>query len=233
MERNNKQSSALGLARRARIEAHSLSVFRCRRQKRKRRLRIDRGGPGALKKLIFASTLAAGLMLAALLIPASATASAGSVTKRSLTGSSSNPKHIVHLHHRPSKGRLRAGAHPRTRTHGWTSPTWFADPTQGDEIAGEDPWIRQAAVSALGNLNGSVVVVDPNTGRVLSIVNQKLAMTGAFTPCSTIKPVVAAGALQEGIITPESTLRAEGRFAYTYGTTRVNLAQAIDRKSVV
>jgi cell division protein FtsI/penicillin-binding protein 2 len=184
-----------------------------------------------LKKLIFASTLAAGLMLAALLTPASATASAGSVTKRSLTGSSSNPKHIVHLHHRPSKGRLRAGAHPRTRTHGWTSPTWFADPTQGDEIAGEDPWIRQAAVSALGNLNGSVVVVDPNTGRVLSIVNQKLAMTGAFTPCSTIKPVVAAGALQEGIITPESTLRAEGRFAYTYGTTRVNLAQAMAASS--
>lgn len=91
--------------------------------------------------------------------------------------------------------------------------------------------IRQAAISALGNLNGSVVVVDPNTGRILSIVNQKLALTGAFTPCSTIKPVVAAAALGEGIVTPESTLRAEGRFAYTYGTTRINLAQAMAASS--
>jgi penicillin-binding protein 2 len=113
----------------------------------------------------------------------------------------------------------------------WTSPTWFTDPTLGDDIAGEDPWIRQAAISALGNLNGSVVVVDPNTGRVLSIVNQKLAMTGAFTPCSTVKPLVAAAALEEGIVTPETRLRAEGRFAYMYGTTRITLAQAMAASS--
>ncbi len=192
-------------------------------------------------------------MLAALLTPASAAASAGTATKRSLTGSSSNPKRIVHLHHTrrrashtearshsqtaphagtPSHTRLSATARRRhVRTSGWTSPTWFGDPTLGDDIAGEDPWIRQAAISALGNLNGSVVVVDPNTGRVLSIVNQKLAMTGAFTPCSTIKPVVAAAALQEGIITPESKLRAEGKFAYIYGSAHIDLAQAMAASS--
>ena len=186
-------------------------------------------------------------MLAALLVPASAATSAGTGTKRSLTGSSSNPKRIVHLHHvrrrsvshaptasntRPASHNLSATARRRhVRTHGWTSPTWYADPTLGDDIAGEDPWIRQAAISALGNLNGSVVVVDPNTGRVLSIVNQKLAMTGAFTPCSTIKPVVAAAALEEGLISPETRLRAEGKFAYIYGSAHIDLAQAMAASS--
>jgi cell division protein FtsI/penicillin-binding protein 2 len=79
----------------------------------------------------------------------------------------------------------------------------YADPTVGDDPTGEDPLIRTAAVEALGNLNGAVVVVDPNTGRILSIVNQKLALSGAFTPCSTFKPVVAIAALKEGLVTPE------------------------------
>lgn len=174
-------------------------------------------------------------MLAGLLYPLSATASAGTVTKRTVTGSTSNPKHIVHLHHTrrraASKTRLSAGARRHVRRRAWTSPTWFADPTLGDDIAGEDPWIRQAAISALGNLNGSVVVVDPNSGRVLSIVNQRLAMTGAFTPCSTIKPVVAAAALEEGIITPETKIRAEGKFSYIYGTAHIDLAQAMAASS--
>jgi cell division protein FtsI/penicillin-binding protein 2 len=50
------------------------------------------------------------------------------------------------------------------------------------------------------------VVVDPNNGRVLSIVNQKLALSSGFTPCSTFKPVVALAALREGIITPQTKL---------------------------
>ena len=208
---------------------------------------LDPGGYGALKRLALALSLAAGLVLA-ILLPSSAAASAGTGSKRSLTGSSSNPKRMVHLHHvrrrhvsstrtAPGAGTVShtrlsaAGRRRHARTHGWTSPTWFADPTLGDDIAGEDPWIRQAAISALGNLNGSVVVVDPNSGRVLSIVNQKLAMTGAFTPCSTIKPVVGAAALEEGIITPETKLRAEGKFAYIYGSTHIDLAQAMAASS--
>lgn len=80
--------------------------------------------------------------------------------------------------------------------------------------------IRQAAIQALGNWNGAVVVVDPNTGRILSIVDQKLALTGAFTPCSTFKPVVALAALKEGIISPQTELRVFGR-------ARMNLTEAL------
>src|ERR1700751_4964066 len=35
----------------------------------------------------------------------------------------------------------------------------------------DDPVVRQAVVDALGRYNGSVVAVDPNTGRILAVVN--------------------------------------------------------------
>src|SRR5438034_9441362 len=52
-----------------------------------------------------------------------------------------------------------------------------ADPAAGDNIYGDDLAVRRAAVAALGGYAGSVVVADPSTGRILSIVNQKLALT--------------------------------------------------------
>ena len=75
-----------------------------------------------------------------------------------------------------------------------------------DDLRGEDPFVRQAAISALGNRCGTVVVMDPNTGRVLSIVNQQMAIANAIKPCSTIKPVVALAALTENLM-PESDVR--------------------------
>src|SRR2546426_1045979 len=70
----------------------------------------------------------------------------------------------------------------------WTEPT-FADSTAGDLVDGEDLVVRRAAVQALGPFNGTVVVADPSTGRILTIVNQKLAYKSGFQPCSTIKLV--------------------------------------------
>lgn len=81
----------------------------------------------------------------------------------------------------------------------WLEPT-FADSTGGDSMSGEDPLVRGAAVEALGAYNGTVAVVDPFTGRVLTLVNQKLAYKSGFQPCSTIKVVAALAALSEGII---------------------------------
>lgn len=81
----------------------------------------------------------------------------------------------------------------------YSTPT-YADPTEGDQIDGEDLVVRRAAVDALGGLNGTVVVVDPNTGRILTIVNQKLALKQGFCPCSTIKIVTSFAALSEGLV---------------------------------
>lgn len=88
----------------------------------------------------------------------------------------------------------------------WDTPS-FADSTWGDVVDGEDLMVRRAAVAALGPFNGTVVVADPETGRVLTIVNQKLALSGAYYPCSTIKLVAGLAGLAEGIIERETRLR--------------------------
>ena len=77
----------------------------------------------------------------------------------------------------------------------------------GDITAGEDPVVRQAAISALGDMNGTVVVIDPNNGRILAMVNHHLALSSGAEPCSTIKLSVALAALEEGIITARYSRR--------------------------
>ena len=94
----------------------------------------------------------------------------------------------------------------RKRTSGRGRLPNSTDPAKGDEAQFDDPVVRQTAVEALGHSNGSVVAVDPTSGRILSIVNQKMAFSSGFEPCSTIKPVIAIAALQEGIITRDSML---------------------------
>lgn len=94
----------------------------------------------------------------------------------------------------------------RSRSARYVVPS-YGNPTEKDRDAGEDSATRQIAVRALGNLNGSVVVVEANTGRVLSIVNQELALSAGFKPCSTIKLAVALAALEEGLITGDTVLR--------------------------
>jgi cell division protein FtsI/penicillin-binding protein 2 len=62
--------------------------------------------------------------------------------------------------------------------------------------------------------------VDPNTGRILSIVNQKLAFSAGFEPCSTIKPVIAFAGLKEGLITRDTELPVARRLS-------LNLTEAL------
>ncbi|HKE60560.1 MAG TPA: penicillin-binding transpeptidase domain-containing protein [Pyrinomonadaceae bacterium] len=71
-----------------------------------------------------------------------------------------------------------------------------------DDITGEDPEVRRAALNALGNHAGTVVVMDPMTGRVYSVVNQEWALRRGFKPCSTIKLVTGVAGLSEKIIPP-------------------------------
>lgn len=81
----------------------------------------------------------------------------------------------------------------------------FADGvTDGDITAGEDPVVRQAAIDALNGMNGTVVAIDPMSGRILAMVNQKLALSAGATPCSTIKVPVALAALSENLINKDT-----------------------------
>jgi cell division protein FtsI/penicillin-binding protein 2 len=92
-----------------------------------------------------------------------------------------------------------------------TLKTPVFDPTIGDAIDGDDLVVRRAAVEALGSQNGSVVVTDPGNGRVLTIVNQKLAYDSGFIPCSTIKLVTSLAALTEQVIDRDTVLKL-GRY---------------------
>ena len=85
------------------------------------------------------------------------------------------------------------------------------DPAKDDISTDDDPVVREIAVDALGHLKGSVVAVDPSNGRVLAVVNQKMAFSSGFEPCSTIKPFVAIAGLQEGVITRDTMLRVAKR----------------------
>jgi penicillin-binding protein 2 len=92
----------------------------------------------------------------------------------------------------------------------------FADNlTLGDVTDGEDPVVRQAAIEALGNMNGTAVAIDPNTGRILAMVNQKLALSRGAEPCSTIKVSVALAALEEGIVTKDTPVNLGGHYHMT------------------
>jgi penicillin-binding protein 2 len=98
------------------------------------------------------------------------------------------------------------------------------DITQGDITAGEDPVVRQAAIDALGNMYGTVVAIDPSNGRVLAMVNQKLALSSGAEPCSTIKVSVALAALQEGIVTKDTPVNLGGSY-------RVNMTEALAKSN--
>ena len=104
----------------------------------------------------------------------------------------------------------------------WTEPT-YADSTEGDNVDGDDLEIRRAAVESLGAYNGSVLVVDPANGRVLTMVNQKLALSSGFQPCSTVKVSVALAGLSEKVIQPETKYRLGGmRMNLTYALAHSN-----------
>jgi penicillin-binding protein 2 len=96
----------------------------------------------------------------------------------------------------------------------------FTDSEKGDVSAYDDPAVRKAAVEALGRYNGSVVAIDPASGRILTVVNQSLAFSAGFIPCSTIKPVIAVAALQEGVVTRDTMIRVA---AHKY----LNLTEAL------
>lgn len=119
--------------------------------------------------------------------------------------------------HTTRRSNLRAAtARRRTRGHGrvffnpWTEPT-YADSTAGDSIDGEDLVVRKAAVDALGPFNGTVIVADSHNGRILSMVNQKLALKGAYQPCSTVKIMVSLASLKERVVDPNSDVHISRR----------------------
>jgi len=68
------------------------------------------------------------------------------------------------------------------------------------------------------------VAIEPTSGRVLAMVNQRLALSSGAQPCSTIKLSVALAALNEGIVTKDTEVRLGGSY-------RMNLTTALARSN--
>jgi penicillin-binding protein 2 len=147
--------------------------------------------------------LAAALFLSALSWAATTTPSSTSIktTKHDgkVTESPRARRRIARLRHNRKPVRRNVTLRRRYYEHFYTS-SFATDQTEGDIVDGEDPVVRQAAIDALGNMNGTIVAIDPTSGRILAMVNQRLALAGGAQPCSTIKLSVALAALSENII---------------------------------
>jgi len=184
------------------------------------------------RKFFFATRRSA---VAAIVALSCSLAFAASVNTRSLTGTKTKPKGVAETQHAKKKMHSLARSHAatprtvRTSVHRTTRRRYyerfytssFADSlTDGDVTTGEDPIVRQAAIDALGNMNGTVVAIEPTSGRVLAMVNQKLALSSGAQPCSTIKLSVALAALSEGLIDRETPVSLGSRY-------HMNLTEAL------
>src|SRR5205823_68764 len=154
---------------------------------------------------------------------------AASVSTRPLTSKSKSRKvteaprarkRLTRLARSRSRRVVRTGHRRRRYYEHFTASSFMDDVTEGDITAGEDPIVRQAAIDALGQMNGTVLAIEPTSGRVLAMVNQKLALSSGAQPCSTIKLSVALAALNEGLITKDTEV-VLGRRA------RMNLTEAL------
>ena len=134
-------------------------------------------------------------------------------------------RHMRHLaRSRRVKSRTVASLKKHHYYERFYASSYAKDITDGDNSAGEDPVVRQAAIDALGNMNGTVLAIEPTSGRILAMVNQKLALSSGAQPCSTIKVSVALAALSEGLITKETEVRLGGR-------SHMNLTMALARSN--
>lgn len=161
--------------------------------------------------------VAATVVLAASALAGSETRSSAKTSSSKISESARAQKRMTYLRH----GRRMAGHSRRHRRYErYYTSSYVDDVTVGDTASGEDPVVRAAAVEALGNMNGTVVAIDPTSGRVVAMVNQKLALAEGAQPCSTIKLAVALAGLNEKVIDKDTPVRLGRRW-------RMNLTEAL------
>jgi membrane carboxypeptidase/penicillin-binding protein len=125
---------------------------------------------------------------------------------------SSTAAHRIHATASTATLHKAVLTHRRHRYYERFTASSFAssDIFAGDVTTGEDALVRQAAIDALDGMNGTAVVIDPSNGRILAMVNQKLALSPGAEPCSTIKLTVALAALSEGLVTRDTPVQLAG-----------------------
>ncbi|MDQ2974370.1 MAG: SpoIID/LytB domain-containing protein [Acidobacteriota bacterium] len=77
-----------------------------------------------------------------------------------------------------------------------------------------DQRLQHAASVTLGDRRGTIIVMDPQSGRVRAVVNSTLAFEETLRPGSTIKPFTALAALRSGLIDEESRTLCRETYAH-------------------
>src|SRR6266850_490603 len=77
-----------------------------------------------------------------------------------------------------------------------------------------DQRLASAATAALGDRRGTVIVMDPQTGRVRAVVNLEIAFEENLPPGSTIKPFTALAALRSGLIDEDSHTLCREKYSH-------------------
>ena len=158
-------------------------------------------------------------------VPRQTPAYASTSHRSAKSGPAAQPAHLT------ARGRARASARRVALTslhhhyyERFTANSFAtSDIYAGDVTGGEDPVVRQAAIDAMDGMNGTAVVIDPKNGRILAMINQKLALSPGAEPCSTIKITVAMAALAEGLVTRDTMVQLQG--------FRMNMTQALAKSN--
>jgi SpoIID/LytB domain protein len=87
-----------------------------------------------------------------------------------------------------------------------------ADAASGDDEV--DIQLERVAREALGSEDGTIIVMDPQTGRLRAVVNPRAAFTEGYAPGSAIKPFTALSALRLYLIDDRTRQLCHTRYAY-------------------
>jgi stage II sporulation protein D len=77
-----------------------------------------------------------------------------------------------------------------------------------------DKRLQQAATAALLDARGTIVVIDPQTGRIRAVVNPEIAFSESLPPGSTIKPFTTIAAMNTGVVQHDSTTLCREEYAH-------------------
>jgi beta-lactamase regulating signal transducer with metallopeptidase domain/beta-lactamase class D len=90
-----------------------------------------------------------------------------------------------------------------------------------DDVSKENPRFREAALQALKGHRGSVIIMNPRTGQVYTIVNQDWAFRRQLTAASTFKMITSLAGIEENQLKESSK-----GFGYN-SSMQMNLAKAL------
>jgi len=127
-------------------------------------------------------------------------------------------------------GQRRSRATPSTRSARRSAPRRPPGPPAlvvPVAASARDVAVSEAARHGLGDLQGAVVVMDPYTGRVLTVLNPYLGLSTAYEPCSVFKIVVAVAGLTEHVVTPDTVYNCAGGCWFWPGHGPINLRRAL------